>query len=264
LCVAVGQLLVGVACSSQSFYHSRVGSYGANDPAVFCFNENPSCLATTKNVSIGLYGEKQFLLQELGNYSAAASFPTSNGAFGISMKYEGSNYFHRSSVALAYGRSFGERIRSGLQFCYDALAFSGLYGKTGVLYPKAGFIIKLSPKICSGMSVSDPMGARFGKEKQEKNAAVYTLGLGYLPSEKIYLELLIKKEENKPVSFITAFQYKIIPSLLISTGFDAANSCIWLGVGFIKGKCRVDISLSSYQQIGITPGTLLEFTSSQH
>lgn len=245
----------------QLAYHPQLGSYGTHDALVFAFNENPASLSETKHLAAGFFGEKKFLLKETGDYYGAFSIPAGKAGFGIMASYGGSVYFHSSSFSLAYGRSLGEKIQAGVQFIYENLSFGGLYGATGILYPKAGFIVKLSTKLRTGMAVSDPLGTRFGKDDQEKRAGLYSFGIGYLPSEKFFIEFLLHKEEDKIVSPLASIQYRLLPSLLITAGINSTTSCFWLGIGFMIGGCRVDVTAESYSQIGITPGTLVQFVS---
>jgi hypothetical protein len=253
-------LYYSVCSYGQLSWQPRAGSYSSKPISVFSFADNPAAVSEIKKLSIGIFGEKKFLMSELGDYSAAISLPAGPGSFGLLLNYSGSSFFHQTSAGLTYGRTIAEKIDLALQFNYDAMAFKGVYGKASAIYARAGFIARLTGKLRSGITVSNLFGGRFGREKEEKISSVYSVGLGYDASDKFYLGTRIIKEEGRDMAIVSDLQYRLVPQLVITAGFVSSTAAGWLGIGWIKGPIRIDISAGFQPQTGMSPGTLLQFT----
>jgi hypothetical protein len=235
-----------------------LGAYSIAHADVFSFIANQASLAQLKNMSAGFYGERRFLLSELNYYSAAIGLPTPSGNFGLQLGYFGFSDYNETQIGLAYGRKLGTKVDIGVQFDYNSLQISG-YGKTSALNFQLGTVLHLSERIHAGFHAYNPVGGKFGNDKQEKLASVYTIGWGYEASDKFFISTEIQKEENRPVNVNAGFQYKFLPQLSIRAGVATATSVVYVGVGLQLRSFRVDITTSHHPQLGISPGLLLVF-----
>src|SRR5438045_1084491 len=113
--------------SPMSSAYTGPGAYSNNHIDVFSFHANQAALAKLNNISAGIYGEKRFLLNELGLYDAAIAIPTSSGNFGIDARYYGFADYNESQIGLAYARSLGNKVDVGVQFNYYNIRVAG-YG----------------------------------------------------------------------------------------------------------------------------------------
>jgi hypothetical protein len=233
-----------------------LGAYSNNYPDVFSFHTNQAALAKIKMVSAGIYGEKRFLLNELGLYDAAATLPTSSGNFGLDARYYGFSDYNESQVGLAYGRSLGSKVDVGVQFNYYNIRIAG-YGNAPAINFEIGAIFHFTDKLNAGFHVYNPVGGSLGKNDEEKLASVYSMGIGYDASEKFFMSIEIEKEENKPVSVNAGLQYKFLPQLLTRIGISTATSLLYFGIGYGFKSMRFDVTASYHPQLGITPGLLL-------
>jgi hypothetical protein len=238
-----------------------LGAYSNNHPDVFSFHTNQAALAKIKMVSAGIYGEKRFLLNELGLYDAAATLPTSSGNFGLDARYYGFSDYNESQVGLAYGRSLGFKVDVGVQFNYYNIRIAG-YGNAPAINFEIGTIFHLTDKLNAGFHAYNPVGGNLAKNDEEKLASVYSMGIGYDASEKFFMSIEIEKEENKPVSVNAGLQYKFLPQLLTRIGISTATSLLYFGIGYGFKSMRFDVTTSYHPQLGITPGLLLVFSPS--
>lgn len=238
-----------------------LGAYSNNHPDVFSFHTNQAALARIKIVSASIYGEKRFLLNELGLYDAAATLPTSSGNFGLDARYYGFSDYNESQVGLAYGRSLGSKADVGVQFNYYNIRIAG-YGNAPALNFEIGTIFHLTDKLNMGFHAYNPVGGGLGKNDEEKLASVYSMGIGYDASEKFFMSIEIEKEENKPVNVNAGLQYKFLSQLLTRIGISTATSLLYFGIGYGFKSMRLDVTASYHPQLGITPGLLLVFSPS--
>jgi len=235
-----------------------LGAYSNHHLDVFSFSTNQAALAKTKIVSAGVYGEKRFLLNELGLYEAALTIPTSSGNFGLDGRYCGSSNYNESQVGLAYGRSLGSKVDVGVQFNYYNVRVAG-YGNASAVNFDAGAIFHLTDNLNAGLHVYNPVGGNLGKSAEEKLASVYSMGIGYDASEKFFMSFEIEKEESKAVDVLVGLQYKFLPQLLTRLGVSTGTSSFYFGIGFELRSMRLDATAVFHPQLGITPGLLLAF-----
>ncbi|MGK2863077.1 MAG: hypothetical protein ACSLE0_14175 [Chitinophagaceae bacterium] len=241
-----------------SIPYTGLGAYSINNVDVLSFITNQASLAQIKTPAIAVFGEKRFLLSELNNFTTGIAIPTTSGNFGIKAGYYGFNEYNETQLGLAYGRKLGSKMDIGAQFNYNGIRISG-YGSDAAIGFEIGTIFHLSEKIHTGIHLNNPVGGKFGKDQQEKLSSVYTVGIGYEASEKVFVSAEIAKEEDQPVNVNAGIQYKILTQLVVRTGISTATSSGWMGIGLSWKSFRVDITSSYHPQLGITPGLLLLF-----
>jgi hypothetical protein len=238
-----------------------LGAYSNNHRDVFSFHSNQAALGEIKVVSAGIYGEKRFLLNELGLYDATVTVPTSSGNFGLDARYYGFSDYNESQVGLAYGRDLGSKVDVGVQFNYFNVRIAG-YGNAPAINFEIATIFHLTDKLNGGFHAYNPIGSSLGKNEEEKLASVYSIAIGYDASEKFFMSIEIEKEENKPVNVNAGLQYKFLPQLLSRIGTSTGTSLLYFGIGYEFKSLRFDATASYHPQLGITPGLLLIFSPS--
>lgn len=238
--------------------YTGFGAYSIHHVDVFSFTANQASLAQLKNISVGVYGERRFLLNELNNYTAAIGLPTATGNFGIKANYSGFTDHNETELGLAYGRKLGNKVDIGAQFNYHGIRIAG-YGNASAISFELGTVFHITERLHAGVHASNPVGGKFGKDQQEKLSSVYSFGVGYDASEKFLVSAEIQKEEDQPVNVNAGIQYKFIQQLMARVGVSSAASSAWLGLGLTIKSIRLDITAGYHPQLGVTPGLLLLF-----
>lgn len=239
--------------------YTGFGAYGVNHSDVFSFTGNQAALAQLKYTAAGVYGERRFLLSELNNFTAVMALPTRSGNFGVRANYYGFTDYNETQIGLAYGRKLGKKVDVGAQFNYNGINISSGYGNASAISFELGAVMHISEKLHAGLHANNPVGGKFGKNKDEELSAVYTFGLGYEASEKFFVSTEIVKEENQPVNINAGMQYRFIKQLMARAGVSTATSSAWLGLGLTVKSFRVDVTAGYHPQLGITPGLLFLF-----
>jgi len=232
-----------------------LGAYSSQQNDVFSFTNNQAALAKIKQGGAGVYGERRFLLAATSNYAAAVALPTTNGNFGISLKYFGFKNFNESQLGLAYGRSLGKKVDIGIQFNYYSYRVPA-YSNASTINFELGTIVHLTEKLQAGVHVYNPVGSKLSKT-DEKITAAYKFALGYDASDRFFIGAELVKEENFPVNLNGGFQYKFEDAFFIRAGFASATSTGFAGVGVGWSNIRLDITGSFHPQLGVSPGLLL-------
>lgn len=239
-----------------------LGAYSKRHQDIFSFTSNQAALAQVKNIAVGVYGERRFMLNELNNFTAAFALPTSSGNFGMKTGYFGFSDYNETQVGLAYGRKMGEKLDIGAQFNYNAIRISG-YGNSSAISFEIGTVLHVTEQFHVGIHTSNPVGGKFGKSQDEKLPSIYSFGAGYDASEKFFFSAEILKEENQPVNVNVGLQYKLLPQLLTRLGMETATSSAWAGVGVSWKIFRIDVAATYHPQLGISPGLLMLFNFNQ-
>jgi hypothetical protein len=216
---------------------------------------NQAVLAQAKNVAAGVYGERRFLLEATGLYTAAIAIPTNMGNFGVNLKYAGFKSFNENQIGLAYSRSLGTKADIGVQFNYYGYRVPS-YTKANTVNFEIGAMVHLTNQLNMGIHVYNPVGGKFSKT-DEKLTAAYKVGLGYDVSESFFVSAEVVKEEEYPVNLNAGIQYQFVKQLFARAGISTATSAAYGGVGISWNNLRLDISGSYHPQLGWSPGLLV-------
>ena len=147
--------------------YAGLGAYSINHVDVFSFNNNQASLAQMKGAAVGVYGERRFMLNELGLYQLAIAVPTNSGNFGVKVGYFGFSDYNESQMGLAYARKLGSKVDIGVQFNYNGIQVSG-YGNSSAINFEIGTIFHLTDKLNAGIHAYNPAGGKYGKKFRRK------------------------------------------------------------------------------------------------
>ncbi len=206
-----------------------------------------------------MYGERRFMLDDLGLYKAAVALPTSSGNFGFNANYFGSQLYNESQIGLAYGRKLG-KADVGVQFNYYQFKASG-YGSASSINFEAGAIFHINEKLSTGVHLYNPTGAKIGKNEEEKLPTIYSAGFGYNASDKFFIGAEIEKVEDQPINVNAGLQYAFANKLFARGGISSATTSFYFGLGFMLNGIRIDATASVHQYLGITPGLMLIYNA---
>ncbi|MCC6289189.1 MAG: hypothetical protein IT249_15020 [Chitinophagaceae bacterium] len=240
-------------------WYTSSGAYSKNFSDVFSINNNIAALATVKNFSAAVYGEKRFMLSALGLYSAVLATSTSSGNFSLSANYYGYAAYNESEISIGYGRKLSDKVDIGVKFNYFSLLIPS-YGKAAAFNFDAGAVFHITEQLHSGINIYNPLSSKLGKHTAEKLMPVYKAGLGYDFSASFFTGVEVIKEQGGATGIHASFQYKPITQIFARAGIVTSNHLWYAGIGYLFKDLRVDITVSMHQQLGISPGILLLYT----
>jgi hypothetical protein len=236
--------------------YTSLSAYSTNQNDAFSFTGNQAALANTKQASIGVYGERRFLLATTSSYAAAVAIPSRLGNFGLSLNYAGFKNFNENKIGLAYGRSVGKKVDIGVQFNYYGYRVP-TYGNASAIFFEAGAIMHFTEKLNGGVHVYNPIGGKLNNSEGEKLASAYKLGFGYDASDNFFVSADIVKEEDKPVNVVAGVQYNFAKQFFGRAGFMSESTTAFAGLGLSWKNLRLDIAGSYHPQLGFSPGIML-------
>ena len=233
-----------------------LSAYSQQQTYAFSFTGNQGALAQIKKFSIGVYGERRFMLKETSSYTAAMAANTSMGNFGLQVNYAGFTNFNENKIGLAYAKSLGKKVDVGIQFNYYGYRIPG-YGNASAINAEAGILLHLSDKLTTGLQVYNPAGGKLGKTGDEKLASAYKVGVGYDASDNFFVSTEVIKEEDKAINVVGGVQYHFAKQFFARVGFLSESSTVFAGAGVGFGNLRLDVAGSYHPQLGFSPGILL-------
>ncbi|MBK6380352.1 MAG: hypothetical protein IPF72_11815 [Chitinophagaceae bacterium] len=254
--ISLNQLTAQSLRYSLAQPYSSLSAYSVQQNDALSFTGNQAALALTKQAGIGIFGERRFMLKETSVYTLGAAVPTRLGNIGIQLQYAGFKNFRENKIGLAYARKLGKLVDVGVQFNYYGYSIPA-YGKASAIKFEMGALFHLTGKLTAGIHVYNPIGGKLGKDKEEKIAAAYKIGLGYDASDRFFIGSEIIKEEDKAVNVIAGLQYQFAKQFFAKAGFLSETGTAYAGAGIGWKNLRLDISSSYHPQLGFSPGILL-------
>jgi hypothetical protein len=235
--------------------HNRLSAYMWHHTNAFSFTANQAALVNTNNFTIGLYGERRFMLQELSWYQTSIVLPTGSGNFGFKSTYFGNINNRELELGLAYGRQLGDKLAIGVQFNHFSQQIP-FYGSHSGLSTEGGLLLRVSDQLQAGFHLYNPIGFNFTK-REEKSPLVYTTGLGYEVSDALHMGLELQKVGNGGLNFNAGIDYNFQQKLFTRLAISTQSSMYIIGAGVLLKDIRLDILTSIHPQLGATPGISL-------
>ncbi len=257
-------LLVGANSSAQVARpplwaaYTAVGTYSKNFVDAFSGNSNQAALAEIKRPVAAVYAENRYLLKELNQYAAAVVLPSRFGGFGFGVQHFGGGAFKHSQLGFGMGKRLGDKINVGVQFNYNTISLAG-YGNSSTLNFELGTIWHITHRMHTGFHVYNPVGGNFGRNKEEKLATVYRVGLGYELSDRLFISSEFSKTTGMPVNTFLAMQYNFAKQFFSRVGLGGNTGNYFWGMGLQWSLARLDIVANYHPQLGWTPACMMLF-----
>ena len=230
-------------------------AYSLYQHDVFSFMSNPASLAFTRKFSAGVYGERRFLLAELGVCHVAAAIPMGWGALGTYARYAGFSGYQETSLGIAYSRRLGEKAALGLQFNRVDFGVPGVV-RDAAVFAELGALLRVAPRLTVGLHVQNPAGGFFARS-DARLPSTFKLGMGFDASEKFHVNAELLKESDLPVALLAAFQYQFHQRFFIRAGINTVVGSGFMGFGLAWSGLRADVTGSLHPQLGFSPGFML-------
>ncbi len=259
ICLTTCRLLLGqAAIQSVAAKYLAPGAYSNQFNDVFGGMAQPASLSNIPQSGVGAYGEKRFMLDELGMYRLGSGIKTKSGVFGLGATSFGNTQSRQAQLSLAYGRKLTKTVDIGAAFHYHSISQSGLYGSSSAITGSLALMLHLTDKITAGFNVYNPTRAEWSKVTDaERLPSRYSFGMGYDASENFFIAAELEKEEGQGVNVNLAIHYQFIKQMFVRGGFSSLDAGYFAAVGMQLAGFRLDIATGFHPQLGITPGVLL-------
>lgn len=240
----------------------KTAAYSKLHSDVFSTTVNQATLANVSSFSIGLYGERKYLLEELNSFSAVVALPTNSGTFGLQLHQLGNAGFAQMQTGLAYARRLSNQLDVGVQFNYYGIRING-YGNAAALNFEAGAVLHLTEQLHAGVHLANPASVSVDKMTEEEIPSVYSFGLGYDASEHFFIGAEVEKAEDQKIDVNVSLQYRFTNRVQARGGISSGASLVFFGIGIKLADFRIDATTSLHPQLGLTPGLSFIYNKSE-
>lgn len=222
---------------------------------------NQAGMALIKDLSAGVAYENRFLVPQMGTASLALVYPLKFGNMGISMSYFGYALYHEMKIGLAYARSFGPRLRAGVQLDYLQTGMGDVYGSISNVTFELGIQSDVNEHLTFGAYVYNPVRVKLSDYANEKIPAVFRFGVAYHFSGKLLTTAEVEKNTYyQPVILRGGIEYRYKKQFFFRVGFGTSHDIFSFGFGWHKKHMQFDIGTTMHQTLGFSPQTSLVFT----
>lgn len=233
-----------------------LGAYSLHHVDIFSVTSNQASLAQIKYTSLGVYGERRFLMGVTDMYTSIFVLPTEQGNFAIQADYFGYKNFNESQLGVAYARNLGSNLDLGIKFNYYSFRIPGYQNSEAINF-EAGAIVHLTDQLHAGIHFYNPVGGKLSKTDQEKIGSNYKFGVGYEAGENFMISAEIVKQEDFPVNVNAGVQYNFAHQFFARMGISSENETPYAGAGVSWNNLRLDVCTSYHPQLGLSPGLML-------
>jgi len=215
---------------------------------------NLAGMATVKSFSAGLGYENRFMLPHTGTSSLGIVYPAKYGNLGLSLRYYGFSLFHQMKVGLTYARSFGRKLRMGVQLDYLQTGFGDIYGSHNNFTFAIGIQTDITENLTLGIYVFNPVPVKLADYANEKIPAIYRFGVAYHFSENLLATAEVEKNtENQPFIIRGGVEYLFRKQFAFRIGFGSTDDIFSFGFGWHWKKLQFDIGTTMHQSLGFSP-----------
>ena len=252
--------------SSQDNFPSGARADGLSGAGVMLSDlwsnyHNQAGLAYIEDFTLGFHYENKYAFSLFSLQSFAMAIPTRSGTIGTNITIFGNPKYFESKMALAFGKSFGEKFAAGVQLNMMGIYQSEDYGNITVLAMEGGLMAKPVEKLTLGFHVYNPTGASFKQFTDKNIPVIFELGLGYQLNEKLLLVTEAEKNLDEKGVIIAGAEYYFLKSVCARAGFSTFQySNYSFGVGFNQKRLKADMAFSENKILGYTAHFTLSYS----
>lgn len=220
---------------------------------------NQAGLANLTNISVGVFYESRFMIDELSLASGTLDLPVKAGTFGLSFFQFGKGSFKENKIGLAFSKQLSENISAGIQLDYLSQTFPENGRAKGFATFEAGIIYSPVDKLFLGAHVFNPISAGIETlSGKQKIPAIFRIGGHYQFDEMVLITIETEKNTENPFLLKTGIEFSPAPNLALRFGVSGKPVKYTAGIGYSVGKVTTDIAFSYHGNLGITPSVSIQ------
>ncbi len=199
---------------------------------------NVAGLAKVKQSIIATSHEARPALTGANRSALTAALAFKPGTVGLGVFHFGDDLYSENRLSLAFSNQLGlAALGMSVNYVqYNALGF----GTHHILSISAGGIATLSKRLLLGAHIQNMSQASLSESDEALNPTLITLGLAFIPSDKVLLSAQLEKDLVHPSTFKTGLEYKASKKFTVRTGFSLYPNNLYTGIGFAQRRLLID------------------------
>lgn len=180
--------------------------------------------------------------------AASALTPTKIGTVGLGIFRFGDDVYNESLVSFGYGSSIGN-TSLGAKINYVQYRAEG-FGVNTATSIDFGGITRITPQISVGAYITNLSQSKLMETDGERLPTKLVAGLGFSPSEKVFLTTEIEKDLDYQITWRSGLEYAVYKKVFFRTGFNTNPNAAYFGLGARKRNLKIDYGLKYNQLTG--------------
>lgn len=174
--------------------------------------------------------------------AASLLMPTKLAAVGLGIFRFGDDIYNENIASLAFGNTIGN-TSLGLRSNYIQYRAEG-FGTSAALSFDFGGISQLTPQISVGAYITNLTQSKLSDTDKQRLPTKLVAGLGFRPSDKVFLITEIEKELDYQATWHGGFEYAVYKKFFFRSGFNLNPNAAFFGLGGQKKNIKFDYALS--------------------
>ncbi len=240
---------------------ARFGALGGSSVALSGAGNvagNPSGIANTDLIFLGISYESRFSNSEVATKTAMAVLPLKGNTFGLLFNSYGFELFKEQQISLSYARILSDRITAGVKFNYHSLEISG-FPNQSAFSVEAGIQGKVIDQLILGARIANPNKANYEGAVAADLPVLFEIGAAYQFSEKITISTEIEKIQGFDPDIKSGVEYKPLEFLYLRGGLSLKPFRQFGGLGLDYKGFLFDLGISTHPSLGYTPQLSLSY-----
>jgi hypothetical protein len=251
LALIFSQLRIARGQSSSTLLGARSMGMGFSSSTLadeWSLFNNVAGLGKTRNASSNFTYEIRPALPGANRLAASLLMPTKLTAIGVGIFRFGDDIYSENLVCLGLGNTIGN-TSLGVRTSYIQYRAEG-FGTSAALSLDFGGISQLTPQISVGAYITNLTQSKLSDTDNQRLPTKLVVGLGFKPSDKIFLITDIEKDLEYKATWHGGFEYAVYKKIFFRTGFCMNPNSANVGLGGQKKNLKVDYALAFNQWTG--------------
>lgn len=240
----LGQTIMGARSLSM-------GQTGTSLPSAPWAAFSNSALLPFEGNSVSFYGFRYVGFTEITDMAAVLTIQAKPGTFAGAVHRYGFSLYQQSRFLAAYRFSAGH-FHSGVSFSYHHVQIGGNYGSAGAFGVDLGIALELSSGLWFGSRMTNLNQPSYGRSDEQLPREI-AAGVSFYLSDSLLLTTEIVKDVLFPLSFRGGFEFEIVPSFFLRTGFTTKPDTFSAGFGLLMDRWTINIGLQQHDPLGLSP-----------
>lgn len=221
---------------------ARANGIGYTSSALFdtwgVFN-NMAGIAKLESTNVTFAYDAYPSLAGANRTAMAFAMPLKIGVVGAGAYRFGDDLYNEHMLSAGFSSQFG-LASLGTQINYIQYRTEG-FGSKGVWSINLGGIAELTPQLSIGayiININQPVINEY-----ERLPTKLVAGLGFKPTEKVFLTTEIEKNIDYDPTWKAGLEYKFHGKFFARTGYNINPNTAFFGLGFQTKKCNIDYAI---------------------
>jgi hypothetical protein len=219
---------------------------------------NVGGLAKAKQTNAAFAYEIKPALTGANRMAASLSVATKPGTLGLGVFKFGDEVYSEQLASIGFGNQIGNTAL-GAKINYIQYRAEG-FGTSRAMSVDFGGVTTITKQITLGAYITNLTQSKLAGASNERLPTRMVAGLGFKPSDNVFIASEIEKDLAYPVSWRSGVEYAVYKKVFFRTGFNLNPSAFYFGLGAQKKNIKVDYALRFSRLLGVAHQASIVFS----